>query len=142
MYSQASAVDEPPLQQAQRERDPLSASDELWMLYNATPRMEEGDPREVVTIALQKFFFDHHNTFLDAVCAVLVSFSQSIQPAFRAQAEVRKFGRVSLDFSVLKADIPVAEFASVLKDEPQTVLACLSLSVHQVRRGPSLPAHL
>jgi len=55
------------------------------------------------------------------------------------QDEVRQHSRVTVDYSVLKDSIPVAQFASVLKDEPITVLSCLEIACHHALVGLKLP---
>lgn len=46
---------------------------------------------------------------------------------------------MTVDYSVLKDSIPVAQFASVLKDEPITVLSCLEIACHHALVGMKLP---
>jgi len=44
--------------------------------------------------------------------------------------EVRQHGRVTLNFTRLESEVPVADFAVALRDEPSTVLGCLALAAH------------
>ena len=56
---------------------------------------------------------------------------------FRAQA--RAHARVSFNYQHLKNDIPVADFDSVLRAEPHTVLACLGLATYRALLIQDLP---
>lgn len=53
-----------------------------------------------------------------------------IMNCFRWQKEIQKNARLPLDFAQLREDIPVGDFASVLQEEPATVLSCLAIAAH------------
>ena len=91
-----------------------------WSTYFPGSELDPNDPRLPIVETLLKFLQDNHATYL-------------------VRSELKKYGRVSLDYSQLKAEIPVGDFNTVLKDEPVTVISCLAIAAHNAAHSLRFP---
>jgi DNA replicative helicase MCM subunit Mcm2 (Cdc46/Mcm family) len=109
----------------------------VWSLYCPEPYTPD-DQRVPVVRALVAFFAEHEE-FVSLVqpphARALAAPSDGRGPVGAraracAQEEARTHARLTMNYMQLCALIPVAEFPSVLRDEPTMVLGCLALAAH------------
>jgi DNA helicase MCM8 len=92
-------------------------------LYFPDDEYNEGDPKAAIVNILTQFFTTNSAVYVNA-------------------DEARLRSRVTYNFQHLKDDIPVADFDSVLRAEPHTVLACLGLATYRALRAMEVPFEL